>query len=347
MDDFVISNLNESRNEWCSRLVSIFTPLVMEGIRSVFNESYKLCSDNNEISKYLMTFQNFLKTIPSWNSFIIEQERKRIIERSGCNYLEDLISCVHIIQLKIMTCVRVGNKQKKIDISIPKLDDFIHKVYINTARKIYTNVYLFEKNISPLQTLRNNREFELMVQESIMTTIRDSIPVEELIRMYVQDENVEVEEIVVFEEVNPEEKTKETMENVEKKTKIEDDKKDDEENKIPTVVPSIKNIDDEKVITKLSFNDYDSVLDYETGKEAIINAPKDIDILGLGKTAIKNNSSLKIQKNEEDDDDELEERIKIHTENINLDESDYFNMNSEDETDEAEEDDIILDVEEL
>lgn len=347
MDDFVISNLNESRNEWCSRLVSIFTPLVMEGIRSVFNESYKLCSDNNEISKYLMTFQNFLKTIPSWNSFIIEQERKRIIERSGCNYLEDLISCVHIIQLKIMTCVRVGNKQKKIDISIPKLDDFIHKVYINTARKIYTNVYLFEKNISPLQTLRNNREFELMVQESIMTTIRDSIPVEELIRMYVQDENVEVEEIVVFEEVNPEEKTKETMENVEKKTKIEDDKKDDEENKIPTVVPSIKNIDDEKVITKLSFNDYDSVLDYETGKEAIINAPKDIDILGLGKTAIKNNSSLKIQKNEEDHDDELEERIKIHTENINLDESDYFNMNSEDETDEAEEDDIILDIEEL
>lgn len=347
MDDFVISNLNESRNEWCSRLVSIFTPLVMEGIRSVFNESYKLCSDNNEISKYLMTFQNFLKTIPSWNSFIIEQERKRIIERSGCNYLEDLISCVHIIQLKIMTCVRVGNKQKKIDISIPKLDDFIHKVYINTARKIYTNVYLFEKNISPLQTLRNNREFELMVQESIMTTIRDSIPVEELIRMYVQDENVEVEEIVVFEEVNPEEKTIETMENIEKKTRIEDDKKNDEENKIPTVVPSIKNIDDEKVITKLSFNDYDSVLDYETGKEAIINAPKDIDILGSGKTYIKNNNSLKIQKNEEDDDDELEERIKIHTENINLDESDYFNMNSEDETDEPEENDIILDVEEL
>ena len=39
MDDFVISNLNESRNEWCARLVSLFTPLVIEGIRSIFNES--------------------------------------------------------------------------------------------------------------------------------------------------------------------------------------------------------------------------------------------------------------------------------------------------------------------
>ena len=27
--------------------------------------------------------------------------------------------------------MRVGQKQKKIDISVPKLDDFIHKTYIN------------------------------------------------------------------------------------------------------------------------------------------------------------------------------------------------------------------------
>ena len=41
MDDFVLANLYESRNEWCSRLVSIFTPLINEGIKSIFNEAYK------------------------------------------------------------------------------------------------------------------------------------------------------------------------------------------------------------------------------------------------------------------------------------------------------------------
>ena len=115
MDDFVISNLHESRNEWCSRLVSIFTPLVIEGFRSIFNESWKMCYENEEPSKYLMTFQNLLSRIPKWNNVIIEEERLRIIERSGCEYLEDLITCVHIIQLKVLTCIRVGNKQKKID----------------------------------------------------------------------------------------------------------------------------------------------------------------------------------------------------------------------------------------
>ena len=157
MDDFVISNLQESRNEWCSRLVSIFTPLVEEGLKSIFDESWKICADTDEMGKYLMTFQNLMSRIPKWNATIIEDERKRIIERSGCNYLEDLITCVHIIQLKVLTCIRVGNKQKKIDIDIPKLDPFVHKIYINTARRVYSNVYLFEKNISPLQIQKDRK----------------------------------------------------------------------------------------------------------------------------------------------------------------------------------------------
>ena len=57
MDDFVISNLHESRNEWCTRLVSILTPLVIGGLRSIFNESWKLCTANDEMNKYLMTFK--------------------------------------------------------------------------------------------------------------------------------------------------------------------------------------------------------------------------------------------------------------------------------------------------
>ena len=56
MDDFVKSNLHEARNEWCTRLVSIFSPLVIEGFKSIFNESWKMCIDNDEVNKYLMTF---------------------------------------------------------------------------------------------------------------------------------------------------------------------------------------------------------------------------------------------------------------------------------------------------
>jgi hypothetical protein len=100
-----------------------------------------------------------------------------------------------------MTVMRVGNKQKKVDIKIPHLSDFIHKIYVNTARKVYSNVYIFERGIQPLHTQRNNREFEIIVKECIYNTIRDNIPVEELIKMYLEDTIEDVVEVTENEEV--------------------------------------------------------------------------------------------------------------------------------------------------
>lgn len=316
MDDFVISNLHESRNEWCSRLVSILTPLVTEGIRSIFNEAWKLCLETDELNKYLMTFQNLLSRIPKWNTIIIEEERKRIIERSGCNYLEDLITCVHIIQLKVLTCIRVGNRQKKIDIAIPKLDIFLHKVYINVARKVYMNVYLFEKNITPLQIQKHSRELEIIVQECILTAIRESIPTEDIIKAYM-DESVELEEEVIIENIENPILDKDKEDDVEKTTD-EGEHKSNMDEEIPSIVPSIKNIDDEPVITRLTFNDYDSVLDTEN-KEEKINAPKSIERLEEIST------ERAIQRKLEEDDD-YDDKIKIHTDNISLDTLDVFDM---------------------
>jgi hypothetical protein len=297
MDDFVISNLNESRNEWCSRLVSIFTPLVIEGVRSIFNESWKLCLDNDEVNKYLMTFQNLLSRVPKWNNEIIEEERRRIVERSGCNYLEDLITCVHVIQLKILTCIRVGNKQKKIDISIPKLDSFIHKVYINSARKVYSNVYLFEKNISPLQTQKNNRELELIIQECILTAIRDSIPTESIIRAYMEEAIEHDEEIFIenIEEPVETEKEKESEESSDSKSSVS------LEDELPPVVPSIKNVDEEAVTTRLTFNNFDRVLD-NNNVEKKIEAPKTIERL----EEISTSNAIRRKLEEEEDEDHIQ-----------------------------------------
>jgi hypothetical protein len=295
MDDFVLSNLNEARNEWCSRLVSILTPRIMEGIRSIFNESWKVSVDNGEVEKYLMTFQNFICRVPKWNASIIDEERNRIVEKSGCNYLEDLITCVHVIQLKVLTCVRVGTRQKKIDISIPKLNDFLHKAYINVARKVYKNAYLFDKNASPLNQQKHNREFENIVEECILKTIRDSIPTEAIVRAYL-DESVEQEEEIVEE--------------------IIDEKKDEKEAE-PDVIPEpepppsfesgaiITNISDKPVINRLSFDDVDRALT-DDGKVEEINAPKTIE--RLEEISVSRNLQRKLDEAEDDDD---EDRLKI------------------------------------
>ena len=192
MDDYTSNILNDSKNEWSILLINYITPHIIDGFKAIFNESINLCETNDEIEKYLMTFQNLLSRIPKWNQTIVLAEQDRIVKSCNCSYLEDLITCVHIIQLKILSCVRVGSETKKITIDVPDMSSFIHQIYINIARKLYSNIYLFEIDIPPLEQQRRNREFELLVQTCIMNTIRDKIPVETLLRQFI-DETQEIE----------------------------------------------------------------------------------------------------------------------------------------------------------
>lgn len=340
MDDFILTNLYESRNEWCCRLINIFTPLIIEGIQSIFNESWNLCVENCEVNKYLMTFQNLLSRIPKWNSIIVEEERNRIIERSGCKYLEDLITCVHIIQLKVLTSIRVGNKQKKIDINIPKLDIFIHKIYIAVARKVYSNVYLFEKNTNHLTVQRNNRELEKIVQECILKTVQESIPTAEIIRAYL-DSSVETEEEVTIEDLNTpilneqgKLSTPEQNETIKEEIKVKEEPP-------PEVIPAINNIDNEKVTTRLSFNEVDSILD---GNDNIHNViiPKSIEEI--------ERKNMEKYLNEDNDDDSYSDnngRIKIF-DNDNITLNDVACLDSEKAANSVSlEDNPLFDFEEL
>lgn len=284
MDDFNVSSLHESKNEWGARLLTILTPLIIEGFKSIFDESYKLCKENSETDKYLMTFQNFITRIPKWNATIIENEKKRIIERSGCSYLEELVTCIHIIQLKLLTAMRVGQKQKKIDINIPKLDDFIHKAYVNVARKVYKNVYLFELNSSALQIQKYNRELEVIVQECILNAVRESIPVESILRAYM-DETVEEDVVEEIKEQVIEKPVKEETQTI------------------------FENKEGKESNVSLKFNDVDKAIG-NNGKEELIEAPKSIE--RLEEISALRNMQRKMEEEEDN------EKLNISNEEVSL-----------------------------
>lgn len=324
MDDYSINSLGDSKNEWCARLINILTPVTIQGVKSIFDEAYKLCVENDEVDKYLMTFQTFLTRVPKWNNSIIETERKRIVEASGCTYLEELVTCVHVIQLKTLTCVRVGQKQKKVDINVPSVDDFIHKIYSNVARKLYTNIYLFEKNIPPLQIQKHNRELEIIIKECIMNSVRESIPVETILRAYMDeaDENdVEVNE--VEEQIPIIEETKHVDSTASATTPIS--------TPISTPAPApvsvsspVKDTSIDKSQTRLSFSDVDKAMDIK-GVETIVEAPKTIERLE-SLALMKSQTPSYNGDGDGDGDGDDDERIKIG-ENIKLEISDINDLN--------------------
>jgi hypothetical protein len=187
MDDNHVPTLQTSQQEWAIRLSRVIHPLLYEGIQAMFQEAVGICKQSDEEDKYLMTFQNILARIPKWNEEIVKKETSRIIEKSGCSYLEDLLTCVHIAQLKILSSIRTGKSQKKVEIDIPKLNGFVHKVYIHISRELYAKMYLFEKGVAPLVFQQNRSQVNEIIKEAILNAIRDSIPVEQLLRAYLDE----------------------------------------------------------------------------------------------------------------------------------------------------------------
>ena len=297
MDDFVLENLQSSRNDFCSRLINILTPHIHSGLKSIFDEAWRICIENGETTKYLMTFQNFLLRVPKWNTSIIEKETQRISEQSGCGHMEELITCVHIIHLKTLTCVRAGSKQKKIDIAIPKLSEFIHKVYINVARRVYSNVYLFEKTKQHLQIQKNNYQLEGLIKECILNTIRESIPIEHLLKVYIEDQFIEEDtEVIDTEEIiaqDPVIEEEEEEQQAEEEQRADADAKEDRQGGGDGVKKQTITFDDIDRVRIM--NDADST-------EELVNAPKTLE--RLEEISMKSFAKRKEEQNSYDDDDE-------------------------------------------
>jgi hypothetical protein len=182
-------------------------------------------------------------------------------------------------------------------------------------------------NIPPLQTQKNNRELELLVQESILNTIRESIPIEAILRAYM-DETTEEEYIEEIKEQLIENKSKPTVASIpvesvglgasviaatEESTNASANASTF--NEVSKLAGLSSTID-----TAIKFNDTDFVRDTDNN-ENLVNAPKNIDRLEEI-SAIRYNQ----RKQDEEDDDDGSIKLNISDQTVSLNDLEVYNM---------------------
>jgi hypothetical protein len=162
---------------------------------------------------------------------------------------------------------------------------------------------LFEINIPPLQTQKYQRELELIVQECVLITIRESIPVETILKAYM-DETIEEE---VIEEIKeqmiepPPPPSPSVGSSIHPSPSVGSSMRPS-----PSMPLSYENV------SKLKFDDNDHYLDTNNNQSSV-NAPKTIDRL----EEISNIRAT--QRRVEQENDQDDERITISNNDISLD----------------------------
>jgi len=174
---------SQAKLEYTNQLIDTLTPHFFDGIKSIYDEAKTVNNINKEQSITLL-FRSFLEKVPSWSNVIIESETERIIKITDCDWLDDLITAVFISHTKILTSIGSNTSNANIDLVIPKTINFIHKCYINIAREMWKNPYLFNESILASEYQKNMRTVELIIKESMENTIRQLLPIKEILKQH-------------------------------------------------------------------------------------------------------------------------------------------------------------------
>ena len=130
MEENNTSIFTQAKIEYTQQLIDILTPSMFDGILSIYDESKVVFSTQTNLS-ILNIFRTFLEKIPEWNNELVEKETERIIYDSKCDWLDDLVTAVFISHTKILTSIGPNLNNTRINLTIPKTINFVHKETLN------------------------------------------------------------------------------------------------------------------------------------------------------------------------------------------------------------------------
>ena len=178
-----VNVLAEAKQEYTSQIKDIFTPQIYLGLKSMYNAAKEFCSKTRS-NNVLKKFQTILSNTPHWKQDKLLTEFNRIELASKCDYIEDLITALFISHTKVLASIKLKSKSKSINMDVPTGTFFVHKVYIECARKFWAHPYLFHTECSNLELQRNLLQTETLIKECIMETVRKLLPVKDVLKEY-------------------------------------------------------------------------------------------------------------------------------------------------------------------
>lgn len=169
--------MNAARDEYERQLRYLLAPLLYQGVQSIYEDA----RENSTKDNVLRTFQELLLEIPKWNSDMIEMECKRMTDT--CDWLYDLVTAVFVINVKILTSVKLNEGKDQFNLKMPTMDAFIHGVYIEIARGFFHNTHLMYYETNQQKHKQRCKAIKL-IQDCISDTIRSKLPIQSILQEY-------------------------------------------------------------------------------------------------------------------------------------------------------------------
>ena len=179
--------LADAKEEYTRQLVSVLSPEIYVGIKSIYDAAQNHCNKIND-KNVLKKFQVLLSSVPQWNQSKVDDEFLRIVKKTDCDFIEDLITAVFVSHTKVLSSIKIKKNNKTIPVNVPVGSFFVHKCYIESARNFWRKAWLLDNTARSIDIQRNISDSEKLIQESIKETIRKLLPVRYILKEYIDQD---------------------------------------------------------------------------------------------------------------------------------------------------------------
>ena len=189
MEDTSAAIYSEAKSEYTKQLVFNFQPVLLRFFLDRYTEAKAAPSVTSKSKSALSEFQDSLSQIPEWNLDKVQRETGALIQTIHCDYMDDLITAVFIAHTKILSAIRLHAKpRRKINITVPKPEHFMHRALSECSRLLWSSVYLFSDTVSSLDRQKNMNDVNRFLEEGVLQAIRNLLPVKSILRDSLQEE---------------------------------------------------------------------------------------------------------------------------------------------------------------
>ena len=187
MSRYNMNVLADAKEEYTRQLVSVLSPEIYVGIKSIYDAAQNHCNKIND-KNVLKKFQVLLSSVPQWNQSKVDDEFSRIVKKTDCDFIEDLITAVFVSHTKVLSSIKIKKNNKTIPVNVPVGSFFVHKCYIESARNFWRKAWLLDNTARSIDIQRNISDSEKLIQESIKETIRKLLPVRYILKEYIDQD---------------------------------------------------------------------------------------------------------------------------------------------------------------
>ena len=178
-----VATYSEARNEYMKQLSTWIVPFMIQHYRTLWNNSSK-----GGPQRAMLVFQEKCAEVPKWNQDTIDENVGKLLDNCRCDYLEELMAAVFIAHTKVLIAIRVSSKHKKLQITLPKLDHFLHRIFSECARSFWKIPYLFLDDTKPIEMQKNMLQAEVLCSEAITSAVRSLLPIKNILAEYLSDD---------------------------------------------------------------------------------------------------------------------------------------------------------------